>query len=287
MVDSFPRTTVAGVPLSRMVIGTNWILGYSHTTAAADEMIRARNAEPCAIGEILDAFLAAGVDTIMVEMRGRAAMLDAMKRAEDRAGRRLIRVDTPVINVDDSPAARREAQAVIAESAKNGAVFCLPHHSSVEQLVLKNARAIPRLPDYLSMIRDHGMIPGLSAHMPELVVFSDLNGYDVETYIQIYNCAGFLMQVEIEHVHAIIWGAKKPVMTIKPLAAGRVSPFVGLTFAYCTIRESDMVTIGCFTAQEAQEDIEIARAALERRPPKLARRGSVNVTPAMAPQAVR
>ena len=41
------------------------------------------------------------------------------------------------------------------------------------------------------MIRDHGMIPGLSAHMPELVVFSDLNGYDVETYIQIYNCAGF------------------------------------------------------------------------------------------------
>jgi 3-phosphoglycerate kinase len=114
------------------------------------------------------------------------------------------------------------------------------------------------------------------------VVFSDLNRYDVETYIQIYNCAGFLMQVEIEYVHSIIWSARKPVMTIKPMAAGRVSPFVGLTFAFATIRECDMVTVGCLTPQEAREDIEIGMAALERRPPLLAGRGSVHKTPIMA-----
>lgn len=282
MSNPFPRTTVAGVSLSRMIIGTNWILGYSHTSAAADQGITSRNSGADAITEILESFLESGVDTIMVEMRGRKAMLDALKRAEDRTGKRLIRVDTPVINVDDSPAARREAEAAIAESARNGAAFCLPHHSSVEQLVLKNTHSIPRLPDYLSMIRDHGMIPGLSAHMPELVVFSDLNRYDVETYIQIYNCAGFLMQVEIEYVHSIIWSARKPVMTIKPMAAGRVSPFVGLTFAFATIRECDMVTVGCLTPQEAREDVEIGMAALDRRPPRLAGRGSVHITPIMA-----
>ena len=176
MSSPFPRTTVAGVSLSRMIIGTNWILGYSHTTAAADAMIRTRNGAPEAISDIVEAFLESGVDTIMVEMHGRRAVLDALKHSEDKTGRRIIRVDTPVINVDDSLAARREAEAAIAESARTGAVFCLLHHSSVEQLVLKNARAIPRLPDYLSMIREHGMIPGLSSHMPELVVFSDLNG---------------------------------------------------------------------------------------------------------------
>ena len=287
MTSPFPRTTVAGVSLSRMIIGTNWILGYSHTTAAADEMIKARNCAPEAISDIVEAFLESGVDTIMVEMHGRQAVLDALKRSEDRTGKKIIRVDTPVINVDDTPAARREAEAAIAESARNGAVFCLPHHSSVEQLVLKNARAIPRLPDYLSMIRDHGMIPGLSAHMPELVIFSDLNGYDVETYIQIYNSAGFLMQVEIEYVHSIIWGARKPVMTIKPMAAGRLSPFVGLTFAFATIRERDMVTVGCLTPREAREDVEIGMAAIERRPPRVAGRGSVKLTPIMAPQAVQ
>ena len=44
--------------------------------------------------------------------------------------------------------------------------------------------------------------------MPELIVYSDRNGYDVQTYIQIYNCAGFLMQVEIEAVARIIHEAK-------------------------------------------------------------------------------
>jgi len=36
MSDLFPRTTVGGVSLPRMIIGTNWFLGWSHTTAAKD-----------------------------------------------------------------------------------------------------------------------------------------------------------------------------------------------------------------------------------------------------------
>ena len=131
------------------------------------------------------------------------------------------------------------------------------------------------------MIRDHDMIPGLSCHMPELIVYSDLNGYDVETYIQIYNCMGFLMQVEIEYIHKVIWNAKKPVMTIKPMAAGRVSPFVGLTFSWHTIRPCDMITVGCLTPEEASEDIEISMAALKGRPPELEGRNSPNKTDIM------
>jgi len=130
------------------------------------------------------------------------------------------------------------------------------------------------LPDYLYMIREAGMIPGLSAHMPEVVQYADLNEYDIETYIQIYNCMGFLMQVEIESVAKIIQNAKKPVLTIKPLAAGRTTPFVGLNFVFNTIREQDMVAIGCFDANQAVEDIEIARAAIERRVPRITNRNS-------------
>ena len=112
--------------------------------------------------------------------------------------------------------------------------------------------------------------------MPELVVYSDANGYDVETYIQLYNCMGFLMQVEVEAVHGIIQRAKKPVMTIKSMAAGRCSPFVGLNFSWATLRDCDMVTVGCFTEREALEDIEISLAALERRVPVLSARSSPN-----------
>jgi len=282
MTQDFPRTDVGGISLSRMIIGTNWVLGYSHTSPAADSLIKTRHAERDSIAEILETFLEQGVDTLMGLFHGNTALCDARKLAEDRTGRRLIVIDTPILNVDDTESARREADAMIAESEANGATFCFPHHSSTEQLVNKNLQSIPRLPDYLAMIRDHGLIPGLSAHMPELVVYSDANDYDVETYIQIYNCAGFLMQVEIEYIHRVIWNAKKPVMTIKSMAAGRVSPFVGITFSYATIRPCDMVTVGCFAPEEAREDVEIGRAAIERRPPELAGRASPRKTAIMA-----
>jgi hypothetical protein len=208
-------------------------------------------------------------------------LLEGLKLAEDRTGKGFILIDTPGINVDDNADARKSAEAAIKKSKEFGCTFCFPHHSSTEQLVNKNLRAIPRLPDYLKMIRDQGMIPGLSAHMPELVIYSDLNGYDVETYIQIYNCMGFLMQVEVEFIHNVIHNAKKPVMTIKSMAAGRVSPFVGLSFSYATLRECDMVTVGCLTAKEAEEDIEIALAAIERRRPGIAGRSSPKKTEIM------
>lgn len=281
MATPFPRTTVGGVSLSRLIIGTNWILGWSHTGAAADCMIKRRHASAEPIAQVLETFLRAGVDTLMGPLAGQDHLLAAVKMAEDRVGQRIILVDTPPMNVDDSPAARAEAERVVAASKRNGATFCLPHHSSVEQLVNKNRQTIDRLPDYLAMIRAQGLVPGLSAHMPELVVYSDQNEYDVETYIQIYNCMGFLMQIEVESIHQVIWKARKPVMTIKSMAAGRVSPFVGLTFAWSTLRPCDMVTVGCLTPEEAAEDIEISLAALERRPPAIAGRSSPNKTSIM------
>ena len=41
-MQEFPRTTVGGVSLSRMLIGTNWLLGWSHTSASADAQIKRR-----------------------------------------------------------------------------------------------------------------------------------------------------------------------------------------------------------------------------------------------------
>jgi hypothetical protein len=252
--------------------------GWSHRTPAADAMIREHHAESATICPMLETFVNNGIDAIMGLFSVTPAINMAIKETEQKLGKKIIKIDTPIINVEDSAAGRAEAEAMIKLSKENGATFCLLHHSSVEQLVDKGRKKIHRLDDYTKMIRDNGMIPGLSAHMPEIIVYSDLNEYDVETYIQIYNAAGFLMQVEIETVNQIIRNAKKPVMTIKSMAAGRCSPFVGITFNYATIRDCDMVTIGAFTPAEVHEDVEIAMAAIERRAPDLARRSSPNQT---------
>jgi len=65
----------------------------------------------------------------------------------------------------------------------------------------------------------------------------------------------------------IIRNARKPVMTIKPLAAGRLLPVVGLAFVWSTIRDQDMVTAGTTTPEEAREVIELSLDLLNRRIP--------------------
>ncbi len=276
----FPRTEVGGVSLPRMLIGSNWVAGYSHTSPAADAQIRNRYADRHRVAELIKAYLEYDINAMMAIFEP-GPMLDGIHEAEDATGKKVILIDTPPMNVSDSPAARAEAEARIAKSASLGCTFCFPHHSSAEQLVNKNLSALPRLPDYLDMIRQHGMIPGLSAHMPELILYSDLNNYDVETYVQIYNCMGFLMQVEIEYINKVIWEAKKPVMTIKSMAAGRCSPFVGITFSFSTIRPCDMVTLGAFAPEEVHEDVEIALAAIEHRRANIGGRSSPNKTAAL------
>lgn len=272
----FPRTQVENISLSRMLIGTNWLLGWSHTSPSADAMIKRRYDSAETFKPVLEAYLRHGVDTIMAPFGLSPELTRAVKETEQHMGREIIMVDTPTLDVSDSTESRRAAERMVRESAKRGAKLCLIHHSAAEQLVNKNLGQIVRLDDYTKMIRDAGMVPGLSAHMPELVVYSDQNGYDVQTYIQIFNCMGFLMQVEIETVASIIHNAKKPVMTIKSMAAGRCSPYVGLTFSWNAIRPRDMVTVGAFTPQEVHEDIEISLAAIEHRFPDLEKRASPN-----------
>ena len=274
MKKEFPRTMVGGVSLPRMIIGCNWVSGFSHRGPAQDNMIRSRHCGPETVADIFTTYMKGGVNACLGLFSVDTDLIDAVHMAEDRTGSKMIIMDEPVINVDDNAMARHEAELEIKKCAQRGATFYLPLHSCVEQLLNKNTETIDRLPDYLKMIRDAGMIPGLSAHMPEVVQYTDANDYDVETYIQIYNCMGFLMQVEIESVIKTIYHAKKPVLTIKPCAAGRTTPFVGMNFVYNTIREQDMACIGAFTPEEAEEDMEYALAAIERRLPNIRPRSS-------------
>lgn len=274
MKNAFPRTEVAGISLPRLIIGCNWISGFSHQGPAKDQMILKNHSSPESAADIFATALEQGVDACLGLFGVDKDLHKAILIAQERTGKEMIIMDEPVLNMDNTPFARKEAEAEIKRCAQRGAKFCLPLHSCVEQLLNRGTKTMDRLPDYLAMIRDAGMIPGLSAHMPEVVQYSDLNEYDVETYIQIYNCMGFLMQVEIESIIKIIHSAKKPVITIKPCAAGRTTPFVGLNFAFNTIREQDMVCIGCFDANEVTEDIEYARAAIDRRLPDIKPRSS-------------
>jgi len=260
--NKFPRTMIGDVSVSRMIIGTNQFLGFSHTSAARDKQLR-EVMSAAKIADIIEVFLNEGIDTIMGLLQ-MPLLQQAIKEAEQRTGRKCIVLSTPTINVGDDAAAMAATEKIFDLEAALGATVVMPHQMSTDALVDIRLRKIKNMDKYCQMIRDRGMLPGLSTHMPETIAYADASGLDVETYIAIYNAAGFLMHLEADWVHRIIWSAKHPVIVIKPMAAGRLLPLVGLGFCWATIRDIDMVAVGCATPDEAREAIEISRSVLER-----------------------
>ncbi len=265
-MEEFPRTMVGGVSMPRLIVGSNWFLGYSHTSLAKDRFIKELQTRE-RITRILSAFLRRGVDAVMAPPS--TLLEEAILDAEDQTGRRMIRILTPIFNVTPGGKPEQEPEVMMDFCKKLNATFCMPHQAVTDALVDRTVGKIRDIDRYTSMIRAREMIPGLSTHMPESVVYADKTGADVETYIQIYNAAGFLMQVEADWIQRIIANANKPVMTIKPLAAGRLLPIVGLAFVWSTIRPQDMVTIGTTTPDEANEVIDLSLDLLNHQMPEL------------------
>lgn len=268
----FPRTTVGELSLSRMIVGTNWFLGYSHCTVAKDVLIRQVAASRRSMADIIEVFLRAGVDAVMGPINS-PHLADAIREAEDRTGTRAVVVSTPLIPVTrETPVKgfdKGEVERILDQEVRLGASICMPHTSTTDTLVDRCTREVRKMDTLCNMIRERGMVPGLSTHLPETIIYSDETGLDVETYISIYNSAGFLMPIEVDWIANVIRNAKKPVMTIKPMAAGQIRPFQALSFVWNTIRPRDMVTVGTMTPDEAKELIDLSLSILDRQPSRI------------------
>jgi hypothetical protein len=268
-MSTFPRTKVGDLSVSRMIIGTNWFLGYTHCTAAKSKSSERMVTNTKAIADIIEVFLKAGVDTIMCP-HTKTCMFEAIKEAEQRVGSKAIIISTPSFTTTartpfdgfDVP----EAERILDDLVAKGVSICMPHTSTTDVMVDKCTREIRKMDTLCRLIRERGMIPGLSTHIPETVVYADETGLDVETYIQPFNTMGYLMQLEVDWVGRIIQNAKKPVMTIKTMAAGQLRPYQALTFTWNAIRDCDMVTVGTMAPEEAQELVDLSLDILARRP---------------------
>lgn len=272
-MNKFPRTEVGGLSVSRLIAGTNWFLGYSHTSSAKDDYIKENIADRKKIADVLEVFFNAGVDTIMGPFNSQSILVDAVKEAEDRTGVKGIIVSTPSFAISPKTPLEGfdlgEAERILDQQVKLGVSICMPHQCTTDSMVDRCTREVRKMNSLTKLIRERNMIPGLSTHMPEAIVYADESGLDVETYISIYNSMGFLMQVEVDWIANVIQQAKKPVMTIKPMAAGQLRPFQALNFVWNTIRDIDMVTVGTMSPKEAAECIELSINILENNQLKL------------------
>lgn len=257
----FPRTEVGGISMPRLICGSNWMTGCSHTSAAKDRFIRELFNTPKKVADVIEVFARAGCNAFMSGVS--EFLSQALREVEDRVGVEMLWVATPAYDPSGPPDAWK---AAVDRTKELGAQFCFPHQCVTDPLLDRVNRCFTeRLRDHLRYVREVGLIPGLSSHTPEAIVCADNGNEDVESYIQPYNAAGFLCQVETDWLQRIIHNARKPVMTIKPLAAGRLLPPTGLAFVWSTLRDCDMVTVGTMSTYEAEEVIELSMALLERR----------------------
>ncbi len=269
MRQKFPRTNIGGISVSRLVIGTNWFLGFSHTTRAKDRFIIENIGTRKKIADILEVFVNNGIDTV-IGLIQRRVLAEAIDEVQNRTGKKIIIISTPIFPVNkDTPVkgfCTDETKRILDIEAKEKVSICMPHQATTDAMVDRCTRTIRQIDSLMKLIRERGMVPGLSTHMPETIVYADETNVDTETYISIFNSMGFLMQVEVDWVARIIQNAKKPVLTIKPFASGQIRPLQGLTFVWNNIRPQDMVAVGVMSPDEAKEVIEISLSVLEKKP---------------------
>ena len=148
-MQTFPRTTVGGVSLSRLIVGTNWFLGYSHYSAAKDQFIKdTQNRDK--IADVLEVFLNAGVDTVMGPML--PLMADSVQEAQHRTGKEIKLILTPWFNILPGGDPENEPEKVIAQCKQAGATICMPHQMVTDALLDRMHREIRNIAKYTQLI---------------------------------------------------------------------------------------------------------------------------------------
>jgi len=249
----FPTTVVGGVELSRMLCGTNTFFGYSHFSQARSTWLRRYFTED-RIVEVLRRAAELGITGVVAPPEPRMPRL--LGRLREETGLSMHYIATP-----GRPTAA-ETLPDIDWCAEAGATICMLHPTFTDRHLHGGTGKITDVEALLARIRSLGMVPGLCTHRPETLPAVTEAGYDVEVFILPLNVAGFLMPLETDWQGRIIRETPKPVICIKPLAAGRVMPPSGIPFVYQYAKPTDMMCIGMLSPEEVEEDVAIALAAL-------------------------
>lgn len=253
MPGTMPMTEIGGHQMSRLMCGTNMFFGHSHFSAARSNWLK-RYFTMDRIVEMMHFWVEEGVNCTVSSPL--PEMAEAIRKVEELTGVKYVWLATP------GGSDLAELKEGIKLSAELGADFCMPHTSWTDAHIVVGEKKILYAEEVFAMIRELGMCTGWSTHRPETIVVTDHADYDCDCYIQPFNSIGFLCPVETDWVASIIRNAKRPVVSIKPLASGRIMPPTGLPFVYENIKPVDTVALGCISVEEVEESCKIVRNCL-------------------------
>ncbi len=253
---ALPMTKIGGLEICRLICGSNPFGGFSHFSKARSVWMN-RYFTVERVLEVLVRCCEHGINAVVSGINEKLGA--ALERLHDETDHQMHWICTP--GGPDLKTCLEGTQWC----ADHNVSICMPHPSYTDAN-LDVARGVIRGADEIcAKVRELGMIPGFSTHRPETVTVGDKAGYDIETYIQLYNAIGFLVPVETDWAARVITGSPKPIICIKPLAAGRILPPTAFTFVYHTIKPIDTVACGFLSVEEVDEDVQIVQQILAGR----------------------
>ncbi|HME52280.1 MAG TPA: hypothetical protein VKM55_08685 [Candidatus Lokiarchaeia archaeon] len=258
-----PRIKLEDLDISRLVCGTNAFCGISHFTISRDMFLR----DYLTVDRIVEimTFIQQefGVNALISSPRDH--IYEAIQRVQKETGEKFHWICTPSSVRETATDLPPTMAGQVQWCADHEVSVCMPHRSYTDAKLDTMTMEIEGIEEILADIRDHGMIPGLSTHFHNTIRICDHRKYDVKLIVQPLNVQGFQSDIEVNTLITVIKNTKIQVLNIKPMAAGRIEPEIGLNFSLNNIKDNDFVACGFSCIQDADYDCQLVDRILNKK----------------------
>jgi hypothetical protein len=270
---TLPKVKFGKHEITRLIVGSNPFYGYSHFNRILDQCMRDYYTQDRKM-EVLHACERNGIGTWQLHYNDQP--IADFKRYREEGGKMQL------ILLADFDLMKNPK--LLPEVAKLGPLG-IGHHGNRTDEAFREGRK-QQVRDYLKMVRDAGVMVGLSTHNPAVIDTVESEDWDIDYYQAcLYRVsrsreearAEFreaplgesFMENDPERMCKMIRQTKKPCLAFKVFGAGRniSSPAVverAFRFAFENIKPGDAVIIGMFPrfSDEVRENTSLVRKIL-------------------------
>lgn len=233
--------SIGGRELPAVSVGTSPFIGAGQFGSRAFTYRRLFYDNPDNMVDLI--VYAAELGVPCVQLLAVDRILDAFREARRQSGIDL--ASTLTIGFGDKDWELREAAEI------NPQVVFL-HAMITDRLDLK------RIDNWLEDIRDIGLIPGCVTHKPARVLpVLSRSGLDIQAYMVPFNRDGVFMDCKPDDLLRVLDSLHQPIIAKKTLAAGQLSPDMGLPFV-TQYAQLDGLALGVASREEMNESFSIA-----------------------------
>ena len=252
--STLPTVRLGDLVVSRLIMGSNPISGYSHIS---DEVTREMVAyyTPERIKQVLEEGSRCGINTLIALADDHIIGVLTEYWAEGGSLRNWIaQIDVPEEQMD----------ANTDRAAGAGAKAAFIQGGWVDRIYGQGRLA--DLGQRLERIKSKGLPAGLAAHRPDVHLDAEKLGLPTDFYMQCFydltEHPGQFLAQDREKAVEVIRMLPKPCIGYKIMAAGRNDPEEAFGFAFKHIKSADAVCVGVFPKhrpQEIKQDADLTR----------------------------